>query len=1763
MAGDELRTGWYSDQTTLVPGIIGNGGFGQIFSAVVDGQVYAQPLVSGNTVLIVTETNHVYGIDAGSGAINWTRALGNAFASTDIGCPDLAPSIGISGTPVIDQATNAAYFFSKAYVSGTSGAVTWTAHAVDVATGNERAGFPVAIAGTAANDPASTFTPRSQAQRTGLLLLDGVVYAGFGSHCDLAPWSGWVVGVSTAGVLKTMWTTSIGGGIWQAGSALVSDGDGQILFATGNGNSSSGTIPGKTPPKTLGESIVRLTVQADGSLKPADFFSPYDAQGLDGWDADFGAGGPVGLPAGTFGTTQYPHLMVAAGKEGYVYLLDRDNLGGIGNGPSASDAVVSRIGPNGGVWSRAAVWPGDGGLLFIPTASGGGDSVGSSGFLRVYQYGVDGTGKPSLSLKGTSSDRFGYTTSAPIVTSNGTQSGTALVWIIWAPGSDGTGAQLRAYDPLPVNGVPQLRFSAPIGTSAKFVPPGVGAGRLYIGTRDGHVLGFGTPTPAPLTGSGTDFGTVLLGQSATATLTVTATAAVTVTSVSSGSGVFAVQPTAPALPAALSTGGKLSIPIIFTPTVTGMVAGTISLATSGGAFPLSVAGRGVSPLPALTTTPAMLSLGGTQPGGHLSGAVSLSNTGGTALTINSISPPGAPFGISGAPAVGSTLASGAQVIMTVTFDPQALGTFNGTLAVTSTGGNVTIPLTGLCAPAGHLTITPPSLDFGTVGVGATKALQFTITNDGGGPVNILKSKPPALGVFVANSALAEGTTMAAGASLTETITYSPTQAGAQSDSWTINGDDTGGLHMVAFTGAAGADLTAVGTPIALIMSPTGGSNHNLSVIHDGIFPAQGSTDVTVEYDTYNGDSVRAEDWLGYQFGGLQTFGAVTFQGGVQFFDGGWFVSMKLQVRQNGVWTDVPGLTVTPAYPGNDGVSYRTFQLGFPAVVGDAIRVDGVPGGRAHFISCGELRVYGASGGTGGAPLPPVANAGVHQAVASSAAVTLNGTGSVSPSGAPLTYVWTQTAGPTVALSSATVASPTFVAPSALTAATDLTFSLTVNDGTSNSAASTVTVSDLGTDATASATAIALITSPTGGGNHSLAVISDGVLPPVGGTDSSQQYDTYTGDTGRTEDWIGYQFAAAQTFSALVFQGGKQFSDGGWFTSVKVQARQAGVWKDVIGAIFTPSYAGNDGVNFKSYQITFPGLSADAIRIDGAPGGTAHFVSVGELRAYVVASGTGGGGTGGTGGGTGGMGGTMPPPPPVPPVASAAAPVQVASGAVVTMDGSASTAPSGKPLTYAWTQTAGPAVTLSSATAVAPTFTAPVVTGPASLTFGLTVSDGTSTSAAATATVVVLGSDITAGATPIALVTAPAGGSNHNLGVIQDGVFPPQNSTDLTQNYDTWTGDPSRTEDWVGYQFASAQTFSALLFENGQLFSDGGWFSSIKVQVRQSGVWTDVAGAAFTPAYAGNDGVSFRIYRIVFPAVTGDAIRVDGAPGGASAFISVAELRVYNGGGGGTGGTTPPPTPSPPVAVATAPAMAASGAAVTLDGSGSTASAGMTLTYAWTQTAGPAVTLSSASVAKPTFTAPTVTTASNLTFSLIVNDGTLPSAAATATVQVAATVTGSADITASGQIIALITKPTGGGNHNLEVIRDGVFPPLNSTNNSQQYDTYTGDTNRKEDWIGYQYSSAQKFASITFQGGVMFFDGGWFTSWKLQVRQDGVWVTVPGVVSSPAYAGNDGVSYRTYQMSFPPITGDGIRIDGAPGGRSRFISVGEMRVFRAP
>ena len=232
---------------------------------------------------------------------------------------------------------------------------------------------------------------------------------------------------------------------------------------------------------------------------------------------------------------------------------------------------------------RPGIWPGEGGWVYIPTASGGNSASGSAGNLRVYKYGLSGAGKPTLSLRATSKDAFGFTTSAPVITSEGTSPGSALVWFVWAPNGTGVGAQLRAYEPTPNSKEePVLAFSAPVGTSSKFATPGVGAGKLFVGTRDGHVLAFGSPVTPVLSGAETVFPTTTVGSTSHGTAKLTANEKLTLSSVSSSSSQFVIGTPSPSLPAALDVGDKVEVPIAFTPTATGPQGATLTAKTSEG-----------------------------------------------------------------------------------------------------------------------------------------------------------------------------------------------------------------------------------------------------------------------------------------------------------------------------------------------------------------------------------------------------------------------------------------------------------------------------------------------------------------------------------------------------------------------------------------------------------------------------------------------------------------------------------------------------------------------------------------------------------------------------------------------------------------------------------------------------------------------------------------------------------------------------------------------------------------------------------------------------------------------------------------------------------------------------------------------------------------------------------------------------------------------------------------------------------------------------
>ncbi|WP_427133829.1 choice-of-anchor D domain-containing protein [Pseudarthrobacter sp. S9] len=829
IAHTSLRTGWDSNEPTLSPSSVASSNFGKLFSAPVDGQVYAQPLVVGGTVIAATENNAVYGLDGITGAAKWSRNLGPAWPASTVGCGDLTPNIGITSTPVYDPATKSVFLLAKTNDGATVQLPHWYMHSLDVVTGAEKPGFPVLISGAPTNDPSRPFNAMTAMQRPGLLLMDGVVYAGFASHCDVVPFVGYVVGVSTGGQQTTMWATESGngfaeGGIWQSGGGLVSDGAGQILFSTGNGISPK-PGPGTSPPATLAESVVRLQVGADGTLKPTDFFSPAANAKLNLNDADLGSGAPIGIPDG-YGTAAHPHLMAQVGKDGHVYLLDRDNLGGMGQGDGGTDAILDEAGPYNGVWGRPA---------FLGTSNGGYIyTVESKGYLRAHKLLPSITGGIKLASVGTSTGTFGFSSGAPSVTSNGTDDSSALVWVVYVSGPTGTGAELRAYRALPDNtGKLTQVFSAPLGTGAKFSSVATDNGRVYVGTRDGHVLAFGAPTTSAVGAKNTDLGSAEVSSTVTATVTITASRAVTVNSITTGApfGIGSVS-----LPQTLASSGSLTVPVNFSPTAAGQADGTLTVTASDGETDL-IGVHGTGTKDGLGATPAMVEFTDVPTQTISRQTVNIVNTGTTVATITGVTlPANSQLTVDPAtlPAVGQQIQPLASVPVSLTFSPTTADPVADSLTVVSDRGPVTVPVTATAVSGtAHLQL-PSSLDFGDVPVGLSATRDFTIQNTGNVPMTITKAKAPQ-GVFTTATPISEGLKIPAGDSAFQSVTFTPSaigQAGTLDTYYLITADDGQGAMKVMLTGNGTDD------PIAVKAKESGAGNlgSTLGVALTGEYP---------------------------------------------------------------------------------------------------------------------------------------------------------------------------------------------------------------------------------------------------------------------------------------------------------------------------------------------------------------------------------------------------------------------------------------------------------------------------------------------------------------------------------------------------------------------------------------------------------------------------------------------------------------------------------------------------------------------------------------------------------------------------------------------------------------------------------------------------------------------------------------------------------------------------------------------------------------
>jgi outer membrane protein assembly factor BamB len=833
-----LRDGWDPNEPALSPAAVQSASFGELFSTKLKGAIYAQPLVYDGDVIVTTEKAYAYAINATTGAIVWKRSFGKAFRASTIHCSDLKPFIGSTSTPVIEPSTGVIYLTTRLEEGGKGLAnAHWKLQAISAATGEEEPGYPVSITGTPSNTPGVPFNESYQQQRPALLLLNGVVYIAFASDCDITPYRGIVVGVSTAThLITTMWSDEAGvgtgedsqAGIWQSGAGLVSDIPGRVILTTGNGVSPQ---PAKSsePPETLSESVVGLTVEPSGQLKPSQFFAPSNAPELDENDEDLGSGGPIALPTEYFGTKAIPHLVVQIGKDGRIFLINADDMGGYRQGPDEGNAVLQTLGPFVGIWGHPAAYGGQGGWVYVLESGGGGN-------LQALSYGLNGAGEPALSVAGTSSESFGYTSGSPLVTSNGTAAGSAVVWAVYKEGGRKEHAQLRAYAAMPTSGNLPLLWSAPIGEASKFATPTAFEGRVYVGTARGALFAYGPSADAPVQAAPVELGSVPVGSSETTTLSVSATRALSFTgplTVSGERAVSALESSAtahtvnpklktagpskipapgttaisagvisvqqPHLGTAIAAGTTVHLHVRFRPDHPGPVVGIVSIRTSAGIRTVTLSGYGTKPGLLLSAQPLTFGKVRTDAGGK---AVSLtfSNSWDRPETITGFRLPGGPFQVSGLPSVGTVLAPLRAITLSVRFDPSRAGSYRASVGIETNHGSAALPATGdALEGTPRLAVSATHIDVGAVPVGQSKSVTFYVRDTGTVPLTITRAIAP-IGEFTAAVPLPEGITIESGLFAAVTVTFRPTVRGPATGTYILNGNDDRGYVRVHFTG---------------------------------------------------------------------------------------------------------------------------------------------------------------------------------------------------------------------------------------------------------------------------------------------------------------------------------------------------------------------------------------------------------------------------------------------------------------------------------------------------------------------------------------------------------------------------------------------------------------------------------------------------------------------------------------------------------------------------------------------------------------------------------------------------------------------------------------------------------------------------------------------------------------------------------------------------------------------------------------------------
>ncbi|HUX72431.1 MAG TPA: PQQ-binding-like beta-propeller repeat protein [Steroidobacteraceae bacterium] len=485
---DASRSGADLSESLLTPSDVDASSFGLLRILPVDGKVDAQPLylshfsidgVLHNTVFVATEHDSVYAFDADTGALLWQVSLLGAGETTSDahGCGQVVPEIGITTTPVIDRHAGAhGEIYVVAMSKDGSSIYHQRLHALDLASGAEQQNGPTEIAATypTAGGGTTAFDPGQYEERAALLLYDGTLYTSWSSHCDDRPYGGWIIAYSQS-TLRQSAVLDVGpngGGtgpaIWMSGGGPAVDAAGNLYLLTANGAFETTLDAGGFPSKQdYGNSFLRIST-AGGGLRVADYFTVDNEVVESAADMDLGSGGAMLLPDLEDAAGNVRHLLVGAGKDGNIYVVDRDSMGKFNPSRNAIWQQLSGALPS-GVWSTPAYFNG---TLYYGARNAP---------LKAFTF---SNAKLIATPQSQSASEFGYPGTAPSVSANGTANA-----IVWA-NQNSDPAVLHAYDAGNLahelyNSNQAAADRDHFGAGDKYITPTVADGKVFVGTTGG------------------------------------------------------------------------------------------------------------------------------------------------------------------------------------------------------------------------------------------------------------------------------------------------------------------------------------------------------------------------------------------------------------------------------------------------------------------------------------------------------------------------------------------------------------------------------------------------------------------------------------------------------------------------------------------------------------------------------------------------------------------------------------------------------------------------------------------------------------------------------------------------------------------------------------------------------------------------------------------------------------------------------------------------------------------------------------------------------------------------------------------------------------------------------------------------------------------------------------------------------------------------------------------------------------------------------